>query len=72
MANTAFHLPIEYMENTYLRPSWWVARSDAEKEHIIHRVRTLTGAGGPDRNASCLTKFPYHFATATVEQELQG
>lgn len=72
MANTAFHLPIEYMENTYLRPSWWNGRSDAEKDHIIHRVRTLTGAGSPDRKADCLTNPPYQFATATVEQELQG
>lgn len=72
MANTAFHMPIEYMENTYLRPSWWHERSGAEKDHIIHRVRTLAGAGAPDRKADCLANLDHQFVTATVEQELQG
>jgi hypothetical protein len=71
-ANTAFHVPIEYMENTYLRPSWWYGRPSTEQDHIIHRVRTLTGAGGPDRRADCLARLTYEFVTATVEKQLQG
>jgi hypothetical protein len=72
MANTVFHLPLEYLENTYLRPSWWHGRADAERDHIIHRVRTLTGPSGPDRAANAMSNLRYQFASATVEQELEG
>lgn len=72
VANTSFHIPLEYIENTYLRPSWWYGRSAVEQAHVMQRLRTGTGACAPARKPDCLKNLSFQFATAAIEQELQG
>jgi hypothetical protein len=69
MANAVFHVACEYLENTYLRPSWWNAQTPAAKEYLVRRFRSGTGLGGIERKHDCFSQLTYSFANAAVEQE---
>ena len=68
MANAIFHIACEYLENIYLRPSWWDLRADTAKEHLIKRFSS--GLPGQERKRDCLSRLDYCFSTSPVEFEL--
>ena len=70
MANAAFHLACEHLENTYFRPSWWHAQTEAAREHLIRRFRSGIGTEGTERKSDCLSRLEYCFAAAMVDVEL--
>ena len=71
MANAAFHIACEHLENTYFRPSWWEAQTISAKEYLMRRFRSGTGPSeDTERRSDCLSRLEYSFATATVELEL--
>ncbi len=72
MANAAFHLACEHLENTYFRPSWWEAQSNSAREHLVARFRSGIGTEDTKRRPDCLSRLEYSFATATVELELNS
>jgi SEC-C motif-containing protein len=69
MANAAFHVACEQLENICFRPSWWNGQTFEAKEHLIRRFRSGIGLVGIEREPDCLSKLTYTFATAEVEQE---
>lgn len=42
-ANAALILAVEQLENTYFNPAWWDKLSGANREHLIHRMRSGIG-----------------------------
>jgi hypothetical protein len=68
MANAVFHIACEYLENTYLRPSWWDVRADSAKEYLIKRFRS--GLPSMERPRDCLSRLDHCFSTSSVEFEL--
>lgn len=70
LANAAFHLVCEHLENTYFRASWWNAQSEEARKHLIARFLTGIGPSGPERKADCLSNFQFTFTSSDVEQEL--
>lgn len=70
MANAAFHIACEKLENIYFRPSWWDSQTSEAKKYLIRRFRSGTGLVGDERKPDCLSKLIYSFATADVEQEV--
>lgn len=69
MANAAFHIACEKLENLYFRPSWWDSQTSEAKEYLIRRFRSGTCPIGNERKPDCLSKLIYSFATGDVEQE---
>jgi len=72
VANAAFHIACEHLENTYFRPSWWEAQTTSAKEHLMRRFRSGIGSEDAERRSDCLSRLEYSFATATVESELNS
>jgi hypothetical protein len=72
MANAVFHLACEHLENTYIRPSWWEAQSEAAREHLIGRFRSGIGSENTERKRDCLSRLEYCFATSMVDCELDS
>jgi hypothetical protein len=70
LANAAFYLACEHIENTFFRPSWWKAQSLQAKEHLISRFRSGLGLPGSERKANCLSTLQYSFASSSIDQEL--
>ena len=70
MANAAFHIACEHLENTYFRPSWWEAQTNSAREHLVGRFRSGTGSEDSERRSDCLSRLEYSFVAATVESEL--
>jgi hypothetical protein len=48
VANAAFHIACEHLENTYLRPSWWEAQTTSAKEYLVRRFRSVLGRKIPN------------------------
>ena len=72
VANAAFHIACEHLENTYFRPSWWESQTTSAKEHLVRRFRSGTGFRDTERRSDCFSRLEYSFATATIELELSS
>lgn len=70
MANAAFFLACEHLENIYLRPSWWDAQPEEIKAHLITRFRS--GLIETERNADCLSRIEHKLIAANVDCELDS
>jgi hypothetical protein len=70
MANAAFFLVCEHLENIYFRPSWWEAQSEETKAHLIARFRS--GLIETERNADCLSRIEHKLIAANVDCELDS
>lgn len=53
-ANAAVQLVTEYIENIYMRPSWWRGLPNALRNTLIARIRSGIGVSRPDRELHCL------------------
>lgn len=72
MANAAFHIACEYLENTYFRPSWWEAQTNSVREHLVRRFQSGTSLEDSERRPDCLSQREHSFTTAAVELELNS
>jgi hypothetical protein len=53
-ANAAVRLAFEYLENTFLRPSWWQSMSEARRDAILHHAASGIGPSAPERGPASL------------------
>lgn len=70
MANAAFYLASEHLENIYFRPSWWNSQPDPAKKYLERHFES--GTPLRDRSSDCLSRFEHTFAIAAVNQELNS
>jgi hypothetical protein len=71
-ANAMAVMALEFLENTYLRPSWWQSLPQHTKELAIARIKSGIGLNDEDRSSKCLSDLSLNLAEGTVVQELFG
>lgn len=70
-ANTAVRLAIEYIENTYARPSWWSALSQTLKERLLASLFTMSPPPLCQRGANGFCIDGEVFASGSVIREVR-
>jgi hypothetical protein len=68
-ANAIAILAFEHLENTYLRPEWWVNLDHDKREFVITKVQSGLGTWGPDRTIKSLLPDQSSLVNARVVQE---
>jgi len=69
-ANAAVRFAIEYIENTYSRPSWWNGLPQAIRDGVAASVFTMSAPAVFRRGAGAFCLDGKIFATASVSREL--
>ncbi len=65
-ATAAIQLAFEQLENTYMRPSWWLGLPDEWRNFAVSKFQSGTGLAGVDRGVDALANRPYPFSTVGV------
>ena len=69
-ANAAIRLAFEYLENTFLRPSWWQSISKSRRDVIIHHAASGIGPSAPERGPASLLDDGFTWCKADVVEEI--
>ena len=70
-ANTAVRLAIEYVENTYSRPSWWKGLPQEFRDGVVASLFTMNAPAVCQRGSNGLCFDGKIFATASVSREVR-
>ncbi|WP_416739225.1 hypothetical protein ACM1ZW_20765 [Pseudomonas sp. NFX71] len=67
-STAVIQLAFEQLENTYMKPSWWLGLPDEWRNFAISKTRSGTGLA--DREKGALANRPFPFSTAGVRSVL--
>jgi hypothetical protein len=70
-ANTAVRLAIEYIENTYSRPSWWNGLPQAVRDGMVASLFTMNAPDVCQRGPDGLCLDGKIFSTASMSREVR-
>jgi hypothetical protein len=70
-ANTAVRLAIEYIENTYTRPSWWNGQPQQLRDGVVASLFMMSAPDVCQRGCDGLCLDGKIFATASVRREVR-
>jgi hypothetical protein len=70
-ANAAVRFAIEYIENTYCKPSWWNGLPEALRDGVVASLSTMNAPPVCQRGPHGLSIDGKIFVTASVSQELR-
>ena len=70
-ADAAVRLAIEYLENTFLRPSWWQSLGERTRDAILHHAVSGIGPSAPERGSASLRSDGVTYWRADVVEEIK-
>ena len=69
-ANASLRLAFEYLENTFLRPSWWQSLGELKRNVILHHAISGIGESAPERGPASLQDDGFTYWNSDIVEEI--